>query len=117
MQCDFEYRDGTHKCRRFGCPISLELAPDARIVTSCLGLPHWHEFGHYVELSLAAIYITKLGYIRLRYVLGLAPQCGCQQRGEKLNTLGHRFALFLSGLFGRLRSYLRAIDRYVRRSR
>ena len=83
----------------------------------CREWPDWWEIGYWLVLGLAAIGVTRSRYLWFKVRLGFPPQCGCGQRQDKANALGHEFALFLSRLFGRLRSYLRAEDRDLTRSR
>lgn len=77
------------------------------LVVECMAWPHWHEFGHWLEIALQVIGITKA---RWSWCTRKKGGCGCNQRQELANTLGHKLALFLSGLGGRLRGYLSPVN-------
>jgi hypothetical protein len=62
--------------------------PHDRIKAKCKAYPFWHEFGHWLALILAAVGVTKDRYVWLKSRAGLQAKCGCQQREERLNTLG-----------------------------
>lgn len=85
-----------YKCRRSGCPVVNHSPYDiTRQVTECIGWPYWWEFGNWVELFLAAAFITPRGWAAAVSWLGLtkASKCeSCEERKQKLNTLGERMA-------------------------
>ena len=113
--CPSERVAGFHeyRCRRTGCPMIVHspYEPDRIDGAECVGIPRWHEFGNWVDISLQVFGITKPRWAWLTRQKDTC--CTCPQRQEKLNSLGHKLALLLSGLFGRFRNL---VNRYFARS-
>lgn len=59
-----------------------------RVHAKCQRIPHWHEFGGWLELLLESYFITKRPWLWLKHRLGFKPQCNCDKRIESLNAIG-----------------------------
>lgn len=57
------------------------------VSTLCPAWPRPHELGNWLELLLAACFIRKSGYVRLKRLLGFKAACGCDKRQHWLNRL------------------------------
>lgn len=99
MNCDL-YKIGErggeslYACKRRWCwmkPASIH--PAEMIVSRCLGIPRWHEFGGWLEIALGVFGIHKRRFLWFKRLVGLQPQCGCQQRAEQLNHVGRWLAI------------------------
>lgn len=77
------------ECRRCGYRVKTPGDfPLAKIHRNCHAWPASHEWGHWLTLILAACWIRKADYLRLKRLLGLTPRCGCDQRATWLNRVG-----------------------------
>jgi len=102
MKCDMQptgETDGTgqKKFRCSRCPKKTGWTPDdpSRIHFSCIGFPHWHEWGHIVAIALAAFGITKTRYgwvvANLQFKEPDFSGCkACERREAWLDSLGGR---------------------------
>ncbi len=57
--------------------------------------PKPNGLGDLVAAGLAKVGVTKERYVRFKQRCGLAPQCGCSGRVEKLNALGRVVAKYV----------------------
>lgn len=98
MKCKWRVTDERHRtgrtilrcarsrCRQFG--LMPETGDPKHLDADCFGWPFAQEWGHWAELFLAALGLSRGNYLRLKQSLGLAATCGCDGRISVFNKAG-----------------------------
>lgn len=111
MKCDFTFTPLENNrwavvCERCGLRFT---APQPSASSTCPAIPRLYEIGGWVEIALEAFFLDKRVWVRIKYALGLKPQCGCEKREAWLDAVGKRIHDAVSGVRDRVITAIRGL--------